>query len=377
MTIALVALSVLWFGLIAYAVLGGADFGSGIWDVFSVGREGYRQHELINHALGPVWEANHVWLIFLLVGLFSVFPLAFSILTTALYIPLSLVLIGIVLRGAAFIFRTYAINTKSLTARIWSRVFSISSLITPFFFGVSAAAVASGRIRVHNGNVQTDLGMSWTTPFAFTIGVMAITLCATLAAIYLAVEAHNDRDEYLATIYQWRGLVVGAITALLGALGFYLSISEAPLLWQGILSRALPVVLATMLIGLATAITLYLKHYRLARVLMILETAFLFVGWDLSLVPYLIPPDVTVENAANAPNVILTLLIAMGIGMLFVLPSLYYLFSVFELPYPVPGLRRQARKQAEENREQGTTRTGIRINHPHRSREQDWPERVM
>ncbi len=351
MPIAFVALSVLWFGVIAYAVLGGADFGAGIWDLFAVGRNGDRQHGLINHALGPVWEANHVWLIFLLVGLFSVFPPAFSILTTALYIPLSLALVGIVLRGAAFIFRTYALNTKSLTARIWSRVFSTTSLITPFFFGASAAAVASGRIRVSNGNVQTDLGISWTTPFALTTGAIAVMLCATLAAIYLTAEARTDKDEQLAALYQWRGLVAGAITALLGALGLYLSISEAPLLWQGLLSRAIPVVIGTMVIGPATAVTLFLKHYRLARALMILETAFLLVSWGLSLVPYLIPPDVTIENAANAPNVILTLLIATGIGMLILLPSLYYLFSVFDLPYPVPGLRKQARKQAERNKD--------------------------
>ena len=143
MSVALIALSILWFGLIAYAVLGGADFGAGIWNLFAVGSQAKRQTQLINKALGPVWEANHVWLIFLIVGLFSVFPSAFAILSMALFIPLTIALIGIVLRGSAFIFRTYAIDTTALTTTWWSRVFSTASLVTPFFLGAAAAAVAS------------------------------------------------------------------------------------------------------------------------------------------------------------------------------------------------------------------------------------------
>ncbi len=357
MSIVYIALSVLWFGLIAYAVLGGADFGAGIWDLFAVGRQAERQHTLINHALGPVWETNHVWLIFLLVGLFNVFPPAFAILTTVLYVPLSLALIGIVLRGAAFVFRTYAINTRSLATRTWSLVFSTTSLMTPFFLGASAAAVASGQIHVHNGNVQAGFFASWTTPFAFTIGSMAITLCASLAATYLAVEARNDNDEQLAETYRWRALLAGAVTAVLGALGLFLSISEAPILWHGMLAHAIPVVVATMIIGLITALALVVRHYQVARVMIILEAAFLLGSWGLSQVPYIIPPDVTVKNSANDPNVILMLMIATGIGMVILLPSLYYLFSVFKLPYPVPGLRKQVRHQAERNKVTGTSNT--------------------
>src|SRR5204863_7734162 len=128
MSIALVALIVLWWALIVYAVLGGADFGAGVWDLFAFGRSAERQHDLINHALGPVWEANHVWLIFLIVGLFNVFPSAFAALSIALFVPFSLALVGIVLRGAAFIFRYYAINEHGAFARTWGRVFSVSSL---------------------------------------------------------------------------------------------------------------------------------------------------------------------------------------------------------------------------------------------------------
>ncbi len=348
MSVALMALSVLWFGLITYAVLGGADFGAGALDLFAVGPQANRQHHLINHALGPVWEANHVWLIFLLVGLFNIFPSAFSILTTALFLPLGIVLIGIVLRGAAFIFRVYAIESTSLVARWWSYIFSVTSVITPFFLGTSAAAVASGHIRVQEGIVQPDLGVSWTTPFALTIGAMAVALCTTLAAIYLAVEARVEHDDALAESYRWRALIAGAITAVLGALGLILSSSEAPLLWQGMLTRAVPVVIATMVIGLAAATAVFIRHYRIARALAITETAFLLGSWGLSQLPYIIPPDVTISNSANDPNVILTVLIATGFGMLILLPSLYYLFAVFKLPYPVPGLKKNVATQIQQ-----------------------------
>src|SRR5258707_10587113 len=176
MTLTYTILIILWLSLIAYAVLGGADFGGGIWDFCAFGPQAERQRRLIGQALGPVWEANHVWLIFLIVGLFSVFPSAFTIFTVALFIPLTIALIGIVLRGAAFIFRTYELDASSPTADAWSRIFSTTSLITPFFLGASATAVASGQLTVVNGVAQTNLGSAWLSPFALTIGVIAVTV---------------------------------------------------------------------------------------------------------------------------------------------------------------------------------------------------------
>ena len=289
-----------------------------------------------------------MWLIFLIVGLFTAFPSAFAILSIAMFIPLSIALIGIVLRGSGFIFRTYAIDTKGPTATWWSRVFSTASLVTPFFLGASAAAVASGRIEAPNGNVQADLGSTWTTPFALTIGAMAISLCASLAAVYLTVEARNSHEESLAETYRLRAIIAGAVTAILGALGLLLSPSEAPILWQGLLTRAMPVVIATMLIGLATAASLFFRKYSLARLLIILESAFLLGSWGLSQYPYIIPPHVTIDNAANEPNVIVALLISIGIGMILILPALYYLFSVFKLPLPAPGVEKKEEHITDE-----------------------------
>lgn len=354
--LALIALIILWWGLIAYAVLGGADFGAGIWDLFAVGRRAERQHNLINHALGPVWEANHVWLIFLIVGLFNVFPPAFAALVVALFFPFSLVLIGIVLRGAAFIFRYYAPASMRQFANWWGRIFSVTSLLTPFFLGVSAAAVASGQLLAPDGSAQAWRLRALLTPFAVIIGLIAIALCATLAAVYLTVEAKEQRDDELAEWYRWGALIAGAVTALLNALALWLSISEAPLLWQGMLMRAVPVVVATMLIGLATAAALFYRRYRMARLLIIAEAAFLLGSWGLSQYPYIIPPHFTIANSANEPGVILALIISIACGLVILLPSLYYLFSVFKLPYPVPGLKRETAQAAENRQKENVAR---------------------
>ncbi|TMC20998.1 MAG: cytochrome d ubiquinol oxidase subunit II [Chloroflexi bacterium] len=346
MNVALFALVILWWGLIAYAVLGGADFGAGIWDLF-VGREAERQRSFINHALGPVWEANHTWLIFSIVGVFNVFPAAFALLSIALFVPFTLALIGVVLRGAAFIFRYYAPRAGGNFARWWGRVFSISSILTPFFLGASAAAVASGKLLRPDGIADATYIVSWTSPFAITIGAMAVALCATLSAVYLVVEANQAHEQLLTESYRRKALWAGAVTAVLGALGLGLSVSEAPLLWSGMVARAVPVVVATMLIGLATATTLYIKRYRIARLLIISETAFLLGSWGLSQYPYIIPPQATIANSANEPSVILMLLITIACGLAILLPSLYYLFSVFKLPYPVPGLRKSVERERE------------------------------
>jgi cytochrome d ubiquinol oxidase subunit II len=327
-------LIILWLSLIAYAVLGGADFGGGIWDFFAFGPLAERQRHLIGQALGPVWEANHVWLIFLIVGLFTAFPLAFSVLSTALIVPFTLALIGIVLRGAAFIFRAHAEEAGTL-GKVWGRIFSTASIITPFLFGTAAAAVASGQVRVSGGRVQTDLLAGWTTPFALTIGALALTLCAVLAAVNLMIEAQNSNDVELVEAFRRRAMIAGAITLVLDAIAFILSPVQAPLLWNGMLNHALPVVIATGLIGVGAAVSLFLRRYRLARVLAFTATAFIFASWGVSQFPYLVPVAVTIQTAASPPFTLLALLIGTSIGMALLLPSLWLLFHVFRGKHPV------------------------------------------
>jgi cytochrome bd ubiquinol oxidase subunit II len=327
--LAYIMVTLLWFALIAYAVLGGADFGAGIWDLLALGRTAEKQRHLINHALGPVWEANHVWLIFLIVGLYTAFPVAFAKLSIALFLPFTLALLGIVLRGAAFIFRTYAVSAGVFT-RVWSRVFSSTSTITPFVFGTVAAAVASGKIRIQGDTVESNLATIWLTPFALTIGLMAVSLCAVIAAIYLTVEAQHAKEEELVQVYRWRAFFAGAITATLGTIGLLLAPSEAPLLWNGMLNHALPLIFTTMLIGGMTAGMLLLQKYRMARAFIVLETAGLLGSWGISQLPYLIPPDVTVESAAGSSAMLTALLIGTLVGLAILLPSLWLLFRIFK-----------------------------------------------
>ena len=341
---------ILWLSLIVYAVLGGADFGGGIWDFFAFGQEAQRQRRLIGQALGPVWEANHVWLIFLIVGLFTAFPLAFSVLSIALFVPFTLAVIGIVLRGAAFMFRGQ-VDDATTSRRIWGRMFSTASTITPFFFGAAAAAVASGQVHVEAGRVQTDLLAGWTTPFALTIGALALSLCAVLAAVNLIVEAQDSDEPELVEAFRRRAMIAGAITLGLDAMAFILSPFQAPLLLNGALDHALPLIIATALIGVGAATSLLLRRYRLARVLAFTVTAFIFASWGLSQFPYLVPVSVTISNAASPPSTQLALLIGTLVGMALLLPSLWLLFHVFKGKHPALN----GQEKAEETKEPTST----------------------
>ena len=332
MTIADVLLSILWLALFIYTIFGGADFGAGMLELFAVGESGARQNILIDESIGPVWESNHVWLIFLLVVFFTAFPPAFAAINVVLFIPLLLAVIGIVLRGSSFVFKTHGIIKKSRNVKILSRTFSVASAMTPFFLALSAAAIASGMIHIQNeSQVVTNTGSDWLTPFALTIGAMALTLCVTISAIYLTVEATSRGDTELAEVFRRRGLIAGALTAALGLLGLILSPSEAPFLWNGMLDKAIPVVIVTMLVGVAAAAALWFRRYGWARVLIVAEVAFLLLSWGVSQYPYIIPPDVTAASASSPQETQVFLLIGIIIALIIVVPSLWFLFYVFKL----------------------------------------------
>jgi cytochrome d ubiquinol oxidase subunit II len=328
MSAAVVALALVWAGFIAYVALGGADFGAGAWDLLASGPTAQRQHQFISRVLGPVWEANHVWLIFLLVGLMNLFPSAYATLMSALFLPLMLALIGIVLRGAGFIFRTHALSSTGRSARLWSRIFSISSVLTPFFLGMSAAAVAAGRVRV-TGMSQADMLSGWITPFSLAVGVMATLQCATLAAVYLTAEAHRQGEADFVVSYRRKALISSALVSALGLLCLALSVDEAPWLWHGLLAHALPYLMATCTMGLLVLVALFRKHYRLASLCVVVETALLLICWGVSQYPYLLPPHLTIEQAASAPEMVTPILIVMLAGLAVVLPALFFLFKVF------------------------------------------------
>ncbi len=329
-TLAALAAALAWVALIAYAVLGGADFGGGIWDLLARGPTAERQRAVIARGMGPVWESNNVWLIFVLVVTWTAFPIVYAGISTALFIPITLAVIGIVLRGAAFSFRSNYGREIGSGVR-WGYAFSIASTITPFLFGTMAGALASGNIRVSTGpslQVQANPWTTWTTPFALACGLFAVALCSVLAATYLTIDARKAGDNAVAEGFRLRALIAGAVTAALGALSAVLAISEAPTFWQGLIGKALPFTIAAVVIGLATAAALLRHLDYLARVLVAAETACIFLAWGVAQWPYLIVPDVTVDNAASPASVLGPLLIVSLLGLVILLPSLWYLFTV-------------------------------------------------
>jgi cytochrome d ubiquinol oxidase subunit II len=325
----------LWLSMITYAVLGGADFGGGIWDLLSPGPEQDDKRQLIVKALGPVWEANNVWLVYIVVGLYTAFPIVAATLATALFIPLSLALIGVVLRGASFAFRTH-FGGSIVPREVWGRAFGIASMITPFLFGTIAAAVASGTIRIQHGQPPMAPFGPWLSPFALTIGAMALALCATLAPVYLTVEAERIKNTKLMNTFRTRAFIAAGVTAAFGLLGIIQAPSAAPVLWQGMLDHALWAVAVTMLLGVAMIVALFFRKFKLARLLSAFTTGALLGTWGLSQLPYILPPDLTVSAAASPPTTLREFLISAMIGMLVLIPSLWFLFHVFKDQEIVP-----------------------------------------
>lgn len=325
----------LWISIIVYASLEGADFGAGLWSFFAFGSSRKEQRDLINTAIGPVWEANNVWLTYLVVGLFTGFPIVAEVLATALFIPLVLILIGIVTRGASFVFHSY--TSRNLVLReAWERAFSLASITTPFLFGACAAAVASEKLRIVHGQMTVGLIGAWLTPFALVIGFMGIALCATLAAVYLTVEAQGKQQQKLVEFFRVRAFIAGALMAILGIIGLILAPSEAPILWHGLVNHAIWAVVVSILLGLATAAALFYRRFRAARFLIILGTGAIIGTWGLSQLPYIIPPDLTISGAASPPTTLAALFVCTLIGMAMLIPALWFLFFVFKGENVIP-----------------------------------------
>jgi cytochrome bd ubiquinol oxidase subunit II len=314
--------------LVLYALLGGADYGGGVWDLFAFGRRAREQRELIAHAIGPVWEANHVWLILLVVILFTAFPPAFAVIATALHIPITLLLIGIVLRGTAFTFRTYDVQRSDVQRR-WSLVFSIASIITPILLGTTLGAIASGNILVENGVVTSGFLRPWLAPFPLAVGFFALALFAFLAAVYLTVEAD---DRSLQEDFRLRALLAGVAVGLLALIVFILAGRGAPTVRAGISrsSWALTLHILTAIFAIGAFYTLWTRRYMAARVCAAGQVTLILLGWAFAQFPYLIEPNMSITSAA-APKMTLQLLLgALVAGALLLFPSYYYLFRIFK-----------------------------------------------
>jgi cytochrome d ubiquinol oxidase subunit II len=314
--------------LVVYALMGGADFGGGIWDLLATGTRGAQQRRVIAQAIGPIWEANHVWLILVIVVLFTGFPAGFSGMMTALNIPLTVMVIGIVLRGSAFIFREY--DSKALSVqRRWSTVFGIASVVTPFVQGATLGAFATGEIRVVDGHVVTGFFAGWLSPFALGCGVFAVGLFAFLAATYLTIDT-RDQPE-MQSDFRLRALWSGVMLAPI-ALGVFAAARHgAPQLFLGLTAWWAPLLLAwTSLFAVGALVALWRRWFAVARIAAIGQVTLILVGWSLAQYPNLVTPDITLQNS-RAPDVTLRLLIfALGIGAVVLIPSLFFLFRLFK-----------------------------------------------
>ena len=318
--------AVLWVAATLYAVFAGADFGAGLWDLLAGDTPGSaRARERIELSLAPVWEANHVWLIFSLVVLWTAFSGAFAAVMSTLFVPLSLAALGIVLRGSGFAFRRLARGLAS--QRRYEMLFSVSSILTPFFMGTVVGAVASGRVPEDGGG---DLLSSWTGATSLVVGALFVASCAFLAAVFLTVDARRAGDAALADWFGVRALAAGAVAGALAGVGLVVLHADARPLFDGLLDEGLPLVILSALCGVGALVALARDAPRIARVLAVGAVAAVIWGWGAAQYPYLLPESLTVSEAAAPDGTLVALLVVFGAAALFVVPALVLLFTLHQ-----------------------------------------------
>jgi cytochrome bd ubiquinol oxidase subunit II len=313
--------------LVVYALLAGADYGAGFWDLLSFGPNRERQRDLIAHAIQPVWETNHVWLILLIVLMFAGFPAAFASMTVKLALPLYLILGGIVLRGASFVFRAYFTGNVRVQL-FWGRVFSISSCMTPLFLGIVIGAISSDAGSVTSGSWH-GFFQAWLHPFPLAVGLLSLSLFAYLSACYLIVES---RDSALQSDFRTRALASCSASVVLAvfvhvmagnsAYGIRGNLWSDPLAWV--------VELGAVIATIVSAHALWSRNYRRARVAAAAQVAFILLGWGVAQYPYLVRPEITIFSAASPSPVTKSLVVAVLIGAVVLVPSLALLLFVFK-----------------------------------------------
>jgi cytochrome d ubiquinol oxidase subunit II len=319
---------ILMSSLTLYVLLGGADYGGGVWDLLASGPRRQEQRDLILNAMTPVWEANHVWLILVVVLLFAGFPAAFAATTTALNIPLTVLVVGIVMRGSSFVFRAYHTGDYR-TQRRWGLIFAIASTVTPICLGVVVGAISSGRVLVRDGVSVNGFLAPWLGTFPLMVGLFALSLFVFLAAVYLTVEA---REPALQEDFRRKALVSGVIVAAM-ALGTFLAArTGAPDIYSGLLRPSFVWIVqgATASYAIAAFVALLARKYKVARIAAMLQVGLILWGWGLSQSPFLLQQEMTVSEAAAAPPVLWALIGATAAGLLVLFPSIWYLMQIFK-----------------------------------------------
>lgn len=317
--------AIMVLALTAYSLLGGADYGGGVWDLLATGSTAEQQRATIARAIAPVWEANHVWLILVVTVLFTAFPPAFAWIGIYLHIPLTLALVGIVLRGSAFMFRTYAPRKER---RRWGWIFDGASTGTPLLLGMIVGALTEGQITpaTEAGFRQTFID-PWLTPFAVAVGAFTLVLFAYLAAVYLTLEA---REEKVADAFRRRAVIAGMVTAVMALVVFALA-ERAPHVRAGLTSSpwALPLHVATAMSAAGVFVSLWTRQFWWARTAAIAQVVLIVWGWALAQYPFLVRPHLTLQAAAAPRATLVLLLQALAIGAVILLPALLYLFRIF------------------------------------------------
>lgn len=334
---------VMVLALNAYVLTGGADFGGGAWELLARGPRRQAQRDLVANSIGPIWEANHVWLILVVVMLFTAFPPAFATLGIVLHIPLTLMLVGIVLRGSSFVFRSYGARDDA-SQRRWGRLFAAASMITPLLLGVIVGAIASGSVgaaAARLAHVERTAAAArgtpdftsifvvpWLAPFPLAVGALALAMFAFLAAVYLALAA---RDEALKDDFRRRALWSAAALFATALLGLTLAPIHAPAIGHGLTGTgwALPFQVATGAAALTAIGALWTRRWTLARLAAAAQVSLMLWGWAFVQYPWVIPPAHTLRDSA-APRITLQLLLwALALGGTILVPSLFYLFRTF------------------------------------------------
>jgi cytochrome bd ubiquinol oxidase subunit II len=322
-------LVLLWAGLTAYALFAGADFGGGFWDLVAIRPQGEAARSLIAHAIGPVWEANHVWLIFAIVVTWTAFPPVFAAVASTLYIPLTVVAIGIILRGSAFAFRGAISEPRQ--QRWFGILFGLSSIITPFFLGAAAGAIASGRVPA--GNAAGDPFATWLTPTSLYCGTLAVGICAYLAAVYLTADARREGNAELADAFRGRALRMGVAVGAAAFVGMVAVLPlDAPILYRGLTSRALAIILLSAVAGAASLWLLLRRRFGLARLGAGLAVGSVLWAWAVAQYPNLLVGSLSVNDAAAAPSTLEALLGSLLVGAGLVLPGVAALFLFAQRP---------------------------------------------
>jgi len=324
---------VLWVAVTLYALFGGADFGAGFWDLTAGGAErGRRPRALIDAALAPVWEANHVWLIFCLVVLWTAFPAAFASIMTTLYVPLTVAALGIVVRGSGFAFRK--VSTHLSRQRTFGALFAVSSLVTPFFLGTVAGAIASGRVPTNGSGDPLD---SWTNTTSMLGGVLAVITCAYLAAVFLVYEARRADDRDLEEYYRRRAISTAVVAGVVALAGILILEDDAPRLFDRLTGVALPPVIVSAVLGLGALALLVLGAPRFGRPMAAGAVAAVVGGWGVAQYPFMLGTHLTLDQAA-APHTTLVWVFGVFVAALVLcVPSLVLLYALDQRGRLEPG----------------------------------------